>query len=141
MICILDLDARPWDFQAEECTLRTCVDRFNGRRYISVNPMNNRPTIIQTETNIANDITDYEQSGDPSIINDGKCGDGGTGVYGGGGGVVNGVVVTDQFNNSNLTSNQDLELSEEFKENYGLWLEQEVFKIQINWDSLMQYLK
>ncbi|CAG9771079.1 unnamed protein product [Ceutorhynchus assimilis] len=28
-----DLDARPWDFQAEECTLRACVDRFNNRRY------------------------------------------------------------------------------------------------------------
>lgn len=28
-----DLDARPWDFQAEECALRACVDRFNGRRY------------------------------------------------------------------------------------------------------------
>lgn len=135
------MDARPWDFQAEECTLRTCVDRFNSRRYISVNAMNNRPTIIQTDTNITNDITDYEQTGDPSIINDGKCGDAGTGGGGGFVGVVNGVVVTDQLNNSNLISNQDLELSEEFKENYGLWLEQEVFKIQINWDSLMQYIK
>ena len=28
-----DMDARPWDFQAEECALRTCVDRFNNRRY------------------------------------------------------------------------------------------------------------
>ena len=30
---LLDLDARPWDFQAEECALRACVDRFNNRRY------------------------------------------------------------------------------------------------------------
>lgn len=30
-----DLDARPWDFQMEECTLRSCVDRFNNRRYLS----------------------------------------------------------------------------------------------------------
>ncbi|KAG8236348.1 hypothetical protein J437_LFUL016770 [Ladona fulva] len=29
-----DLDARPWDFQAEECALRACVDRFNNRRYV-----------------------------------------------------------------------------------------------------------
>ena len=29
----LDMDARPWDFQAEECALRACVDRFNNRRY------------------------------------------------------------------------------------------------------------
>ena len=28
-----DLDARPWDFQADECALRACVDRFNSRRY------------------------------------------------------------------------------------------------------------
>ncbi|ODN03424.1 Striatin-interacting protein 1 [Orchesella cincta] len=28
-----DLDARPWDFQAEECALRAAVDRFNSRRY------------------------------------------------------------------------------------------------------------
>jgi len=26
-----DLESRPWDFQAEECTLRACVDRFNLR--------------------------------------------------------------------------------------------------------------
>ena len=34
-LCLLltDLDARPWDFQAEECALRACVDRFNSRRY------------------------------------------------------------------------------------------------------------
>ncbi|KAK9685679.1 N1221-like protein, partial [Popillia japonica] len=28
-----DLDARPWDFQGEECALRASVDRFNNRRY------------------------------------------------------------------------------------------------------------
>ncbi|CAH1783106.1 unnamed protein product [Owenia fusiformis] len=28
-----DMDARPWDFQAEESALRTCVDCFNTRRY------------------------------------------------------------------------------------------------------------
>lgn len=31
-----DLDARPWDFQAEECALRGSVDRFNNRRYTNV---------------------------------------------------------------------------------------------------------
>ena len=29
----LDLDARPWDFQAEEVALRTRVERYNARRY------------------------------------------------------------------------------------------------------------
>lgn len=28
-----DVDARPWDFQAEECSLRAAVDRFNNRHY------------------------------------------------------------------------------------------------------------
>ena len=28
-----DLDARPWDFQAEECALRASIKRFNSRRY------------------------------------------------------------------------------------------------------------
>ncbi|KAJ8301772.1 hypothetical protein KUTeg_020759 [Tegillarca granosa] len=30
---MVNMDARPWDFQAEECALRACVDRFNNRRY------------------------------------------------------------------------------------------------------------
>ncbi|KAM3927612.1 striatin-interacting protein 2 [Leptodactylus fuscus] len=28
-----DIDARPWDFQAEECTLRGNIESFNSRRY------------------------------------------------------------------------------------------------------------
>ncbi|NXJ96838.1 STRP1 protein, partial [Corythaixoides concolor] len=28
-----NLDARPWDFQAEECALRASIERFNSRRY------------------------------------------------------------------------------------------------------------
>uniref|UniRef100_A0A8C2GKP0 Striatin interacting protein 2 n=1 Tax=Cyprinus carpio TaxID=7962 RepID=A0A8C2GKP0_CYPCA len=28
-----DIDARPWDFQAEECALRECIEKFNTRRY------------------------------------------------------------------------------------------------------------
>ncbi|XKL66772.1 hypothetical protein PGB90_010192 [Kerria lacca] len=31
-----DIDARPWDFQAEECALRTAVDEFNNRRYVAL---------------------------------------------------------------------------------------------------------
>lgn len=33
LINLTDLDARPWDFQAEESALRACVDHFNNRRY------------------------------------------------------------------------------------------------------------
>ncbi|XP_039288746.1 striatin-interacting protein 1 [Nilaparvata lugens] len=28
-----DIDAKPWDFQADECALRASVDRFNNRKY------------------------------------------------------------------------------------------------------------
>ncbi|KAG2459852.1 STRP2 protein, partial [Polypterus senegalus] len=28
-----DIDARPWDFQAEECALRESIEKFNNRRY------------------------------------------------------------------------------------------------------------
>lgn len=30
---IADIDARPWDFQAEECALRESIEKFNSRRY------------------------------------------------------------------------------------------------------------
>ena len=32
---VSDIDARPWDFQAEECALRAGVEQFNRRRYES----------------------------------------------------------------------------------------------------------
>ncbi|XP_030746368.1 striatin-interacting protein 1 isoform X2 [Sitophilus oryzae] len=38
-----DLDARPWDFQAEECALRASVDRFNNRRYTQLNDSDFEP--------------------------------------------------------------------------------------------------
>ncbi|XP_027766221.1 striatin-interacting protein 2-like [Empidonax traillii] len=33
-----DIDARPWDFQAEECTLRASIEAFNSRRYERARP-------------------------------------------------------------------------------------------------------
>ncbi|XP_019753616.1 striatin-interacting protein 1 isoform X1 [Dendroctonus ponderosae] len=46
-----DIDARPWDFQSEECALRASVDRFNNRRYTQVKksefePVDNNPISI-----------------------------------------------------------------------------------------------
>lgn len=38
-----DVEAKPWDFQSEECTLRNQVDRFNKRRYID--PPIDTPTV------------------------------------------------------------------------------------------------
>ncbi|XP_060516087.1 striatin-interacting protein 1 isoform X2 [Cylas formicarius] len=80
-----DLDARPWDFQAEECALRGSVDRFNNRRYTFVNDNEFEP--------VDNSIS--------SIL--------GT----------------------------DYELSENFKEHYQLWLEQEVFGTPVEWEKLL----
>ncbi|XP_053974419.1 striatin-interacting protein 1 isoform X1 [Hylaeus volcanicus] len=81
-----DLEARPWDFQVEECELRTCVDQFNNRRY------SNAPKDKEMEPV------------DTSVIS------------------VLGV---------------NIELSEEFKQHYELWLQQEVFQRSINWDELL----
>ncbi|XP_058806016.1 striatin-interacting protein 1 isoform X3 [Phymastichus coffea] len=81
-----DVEARPWDFQAEECTLRACVDRFNNRRY------SNAPKDEELEPV------------DTSI----------TSVLG-----------------------ANIELTEEFKQHYELWLQQEVFQTSINWDDLL----
>lgn len=84
-----DLDARPWDFQAEECALRASVDRFNTRRYSfnSVDP-------------------DYEP--------------------------------VDTCITSVLGSQSTIELTEEFKQHYDLWLQQEVFQHSVNWDEILQ---
>lgn len=82
----LDLEARPWDFQVEECELRTCVDQFNNRRY-------------------SNALRDEEMEPIDSCV---------TSVLG-----------------------TNVELTEEFKQHYELWLQQEVFQRSINWDELL----
>ncbi|XP_076447243.1 striatin-interacting protein 1-like isoform X2 [Babylonia areolata] len=81
-----DMDARPWDFQAEECALRACVDRFNNRRYGN-NGM------------------------DPDFKPVDNC----------------------------LLSvlGENVDLSEEFKDNYERWLDQEVFGRQVDWDLMI----
>lgn len=80
-----DLDARPWDFQAEECALRGNVDRFNNRRYGSGPDSELKSTV------------------DTSIQS----------VLG-----------------------QDIELTEEFKQHYEIWLHQ-VLSVNVNWDELI----
>lgn len=82
-----EIDARPWDFQDEECALRVCVDRFNQRRY-------------------------------------------GTGDY-----IESELKPVDTDINSVLDTN--VELDDEFKTNYEVWLEQEVYNNEINWDVLL----
>lgn len=82
-----DVDARPWDFQDEECSLRVSVDRFNQRRYGTGGDQEMDLTPLETD--------------------------------------INSVLET------------NIELEEEFKENYELWLEQEVYNNEINWDVLL----
>ena len=81
------MDARPWDFQAEECALRACVDRFNNRRYGNngMDPDDFRPV-------------------DNCLLS----------VLG-----------------------ENVELSDEFKDNYERWLDQEVFGRQVDWDLMI----
>ncbi|KAB7497187.1 Striatin-interacting protein 1 [Armadillidium nasatum] len=82
-----DPDARPWDFQTEECALRACVDRFNGRRY---NSTSNRDPDFEPVDNCI------------------------TSVLG-----------------------RHVELTEEFKKHYEIWLQQEVLSTTIDWDQLV----
>lgn len=82
-----DVDARPWDFQDEECALRVSVDRFNHRRYGTGGDQEIDLTPLETDIN--------------SVLE------------------------------------SSVELDEEFKENYELWLEQEVYNNEINWDILL----
>uniref|UniRef100_A0A336LN51 CSON003707 protein n=1 Tax=Culicoides sonorensis TaxID=179676 RepID=A0A336LN51_CULSO len=109
-----DLDARPWDFQAEECTLRTCVDSFNTRRYNI--PANVNRAGVETEDssdiNNENYLNYFLHSG------------------------------SDCLNNINETSKvHEVQLTEEFKQNYEAWLHREVFQSNINWDILMTHVE
>ncbi|XP_033647185.1 striatin-interacting protein 1 homolog isoform X1 [Asterias rubens] len=83
-----DMDARPWDFQAEECALRVCVDRFNTRRYDQANTKD--PEYMPVDNNLQ------------SVLS------------------------------------QKIDLSEEFRHFYEVWLDREVFTTQINWDLLLK---
>lgn len=78
------LDAKPWDFQAEEITLRNAVDKFNNRRYG------------------VNTDTEFEPVD----------------------------------NNFNSVLGHSFDLSINFQNNYHLWLEDEVFKNEIEWEKL-----
>lgn len=79
------LDAKPWDFQAEEITLRTAVDKFNNRRYV-------KPTENEFEP---------------------------------------------VDNNLNSVLGHEFDLTISFRKNYYLWLEDEVFSSEIEWEKLL----
>lgn len=109
-----DLDARPWDFQAEECTLRTCVDRFNNRRYSSLSNGQR-----YSEQSIGGGSQQMEQM---------------NGI----------IAHENELNFHNLMNDvvdENFELTNEFKKNYDLWLKEEVFCKKddaINWDEILR---
>uniref|UniRef100_A0A182SI12 DUF3402 domain-containing protein n=1 Tax=Anopheles maculatus TaxID=74869 RepID=A0A182SI12_9DIPT len=152
-----DLDARPWDFQADECALKSGVDRFNNRRYLQVN----NGILAGIEG------LDYDDSiegiggigggiGVTAIVGggvgggDGLNGGGAGGSLGGcvnggaggagGAGVASGLGASERGNacyGGLARKPEEIELSEEFKQNYELWLQQEVYNNNIDWDALL----
>ncbi|KAL7037234.1 hypothetical protein ACKWTF_009123 [Chironomus riparius] len=117
-----DLDARPWDFQAEECTLRTCVDRFNNRRYFS---------------QISNAVRFPDQSnvgGNQNLgLNANNCDNS---IFNG---IENELNINNLLNSENLLEVDDhFELTKEFKNNYEAWLKEEVFCANpIDWNEVL----
>lgn len=166
----------------EECTLRTCVDRFNNRRYLSGqlngqlhrNNVPNNATVGQTSigtTNLSNQMS----------FASGNIGGGGIGTNGNNGlnasngmgncisqpngnGQQTQIVINDlneQYDNNGFVDvavnsllinggkdkglyspgfggwdNDQIDLSDEFKQHYELWLQREVYNIKIDWDLL-----
>lgn len=177
----LDLDARPWDFQMEECTLRSCVDRFNNRRYLS------GQTYLKAKNLLPNAMANTHPSGiipPRQVVYTGfpNPSDGAS-VMMPGNAMANSLAVqssitngqqSDQYDtnafildfvitsemlegsqeksaNNNAYSNAytnaynngynwdlgDVDLSDEFKKHYDIWLQKEVFNIRMDWDSLL----
>lgn len=96
----VDLDARPWDFQMEECTLRSCVDRFNNRRYLANQTFFNAEASLSNPhvlTNTAN--SNYQVSANTTNIPN-QMGYSSGNV----GGISNGSIGNSNANNSINTS-------------------------------------
>lgn len=108
---LIDLDARPWDFQAEECALRSAVDRFNSRRYdknssgcaVMVWKILKQRKMKVHKTAFDRQDPEYEP--------------------------------VDNWLTSVLS--HPVELTDEFKRHYEIWLQQEVFQASIDWDQLV----
>lgn len=135
-IIFLDLDARPWDFQSEECTLRACVDRFNNRRYLSGNSgsMIRTSTGNTAATSAATGAQNANNGGGPVISDLNEYDQNLLDVNVTGGNVME----QGQYMRGYGGWDEKIELSDDFKEQYEIWLQQEVFTYQINWDSLIE---
>lgn len=110
-----DMDARPWDFQAEECALRSNVDRFNTRRY----------------GNLLGGV------GSGSVTSGGGPGVSGDLALAG----LGDPDFTPVDNEFLSVLGRNVHLPKEFKENYEHWLEREVYNTSIDWDCLLLPVK
>ncbi|XP_065357206.1 striatin-interacting protein 1 homolog [Calliphora vicina] len=141
-----DLDSCPWDFQAEECTLLACVDRFNLRRY---------PEATQkcgAGGNNGNSANNSDNSSSANVAGgnvDGNGGGAGNGIVSGVGGQLQDYGIEGGFPSDEILTHSDfaffghsgwwdrkVELTEYFKANYSHWLEEEVYNNQTDWDAL-----
>lgn len=163
----------------EECTLRTCVDRFNNRRYLSGqmcnshrNAVPNNPTVQASigTTNLSNQMAYASNNiGSGVGMNGNSGGNGSNGMsncvaQANTNGQQPAIVFNDaneQYDNSGLVDvavnsllvnggqdrgaytpgygswdDEQIELSDEFKQHYEVWLQREVYNIKIDWDSL-----
>jgi hypothetical protein len=122
-----DLDARPWDFQAEECTLRTCVDRFNNRRYYS--QITNGLRFPDQNVNQQNQQNLNGDNGGGFSTAESEFN-------------INNIINSGTFADLNGISNDDcFELTNEFKKNYEMWLKEEVYcaeEFAIDWDEILK---
>ena len=101
------MDARPWDFQAEEFTLQANINRFHNRRYEKPNTNSQPPSIMNNS-----------QGNSPGYF-------------------IDVDIFQSVDNNFLSVLSRDVELTNEFKYNYEAWLEREVFKFTIDWDQLL----
>jgi Domain of unknown function (DUF3402) len=117
-----DLDARPWDFQAEECTLRTCVDRFNNRRYYS--QISNAIRFPDQNVNHQNNTNLNSENG---IFSDNEFN-------------LNNIISTGSFGEV-TPPDEAFELTNKFKKNYEMWLREEIYctdENAIDWDEILK---
>jgi hypothetical protein len=80
-------DAQPWDFQSDECGLRSKIDRFNQRRYRPDEPLN--PDDMPVDNSLLSCLS------------------------------------------------KEIDLPENFEDNYEQWLIDEVLVNPIDWDQLL----
>lgn len=110
-----DVDSRPWDFQAEECSLRCAVDRFNHRRYEKTSQSAAAATARAAAAAGGSGLDAGSHNRD--------------------------MIEPDDFepvdNCISSVLGREIELTDEFKSNYEKWLEHEVFGTTIQWEHLL----